>query len=411
MFALVDCNNFYVSCERLFAPALRNRPVVVLSNNDGCIVARSQEVKDLGVAMGAPLFAVRDLLRRHKVAIFSSNYALYGDISQRVMDTLRQQASAVEVYSIDEAFLHLPVLSAAQHLAWARAVRATVDQHTGIPVSIGIGPTKTLSKVASRLAKRGGGVHVLCAPSEIEAALDGLDVADVWGIGARHAERLRAVGVHTAAQFTRLPGDWVRQQMTVVGLRIQRELLGEPCLPLELAPRPRQSMVHSRSFGRTVRRRDELAQVLASYTARLGEKLRRHGLVANHLGIFLVAPQRLSRPPHALEGELPCPTAHTPTLIQTAWNLLDRIDADGEWKKAGVMALELHGAQRSQLSMFARPADPRVMAALDAVNARHGPGTLRLAAEGRPAPPWQMRQDQRSPRYTTHWSEIPHIHL
>ena len=409
MFALVDCNNFYVSCERLFRPDLAERPVAVLSNNDGCVIARSPEVKALGVEMGAPLFKVRALLAAHDVALFSSNYALYGDLSGRVMSVLRSDGPAVEVYSIDEAFLHDPRLPLRAWEGYALHLRRAVGRQVGVPVSVGVAATKTLAKLASKRAKRGSGVCALVTPDGAHRALSAVDVADVWGIGRRYAKRLAQHGVFTAADFVRLPEAWVRKEMTISGLYTHRELRGVPSLPLELAPPPRRSMVHSRSLGSPVSDAGHLQEVVARYTSALAHKLRRHCLLAQHLRAFLVAPRRRGQAPRAVGQSLPFPTSDARPMVSVAWRLLDQIQRGFVCSKVGVMALGLHGDDRAQASLFDAPPDARVMAALDAVNARFGRGTLRLAAEGLGPAAWSPRQQDRSPRYTTRWSELREV--
>jgi DNA polymerase V len=274
MFALLDCNNFYVSCERLFQPALLGKPVVVLSNNDGCVIARSDEAKALGIPMGLPAFKLTDLIKAHPIEIFSSNYTLYGDLSTRVMTTLTQWAPAVEVYSIDEAFLDLTGLSTDDLVSYGHTMRATIQQWTGIPVSIGIAPTKTLAKLANRLAKRSAqGVVALTVPAEIDATLACTRVEEIWGIGPGSTKRLKAHEITTALQLRNANDRWIRQYLDVVGQRIVWELRGISCLPLELCPPPKQSLMVSRSFGRPITTLIEMREAVATYTTRAAEKI------------------------------------------------------------------------------------------------------------------------------------------
>ena len=254
MFALVDCNNFYASCERVFQPRLNGRPVIVLSNNDGCVIARSNEAKALGIEMGRPYFEIREMVRRHGIAVFSSNYTLYGDMSARVMDTLRGYTSDVEVYSIDEAFCDLSGFVQGGLEEHGRLLRQKVKQWTGIPVSVGIAATKTLAKAANKIAKKEGGVLVLDRPEAVEAALSRLDVEDVWGIGRQWGALLRGEGIVTALDLRNASDRWIRKHLHVVGLRTVHELRGMSCIPLEEAPKPKQSIIVSRSFGRRSRR-------------------------------------------------------------------------------------------------------------------------------------------------------------
>jgi DNA polymerase V len=287
MLALVDCNNFYASCERVFDPSLRTKAVVVLSN-DGCIVARSAEAKALGLQMGEPYFKVRELLERHKVAVFSSNYALYGDMSQRVMKTLQQFSPEVEIYSIDEAFLNLQAFRDLPGLA--RQIRETVRQWTGLPVSVGIAPTKTLAKVANDTAKKKAGYNGVCVldtPEVWEPLLNEFEVGEVWGIGPQYKELLNKHGVNTALEFSRLPETWLRKHMSVVGARTAQELRGQPCNELELHADPKKGITVSRSFGKRITEFPELEQALAAYISRAGEKLRREKLLAKHMLVFM----------------------------------------------------------------------------------------------------------------------------
>ena len=290
MYALVDCNNFYASCERVFNPRLRHRPVVVLSNNDGCVVARSNEAKALGFKTGDPYFKVKAQVARHGVAVCSSNYTLYGDMSHRVVQTLQQLAPIVEVYSIDEAFLDLKGFTGDAIAALAAHIRRTVKTWTGIPVSVGIGPTKTLAKAASRIAKKNpeaNGVWSLITPASQHDALSQLPVGDVWGIGPQWSKRLEGEGITTALALTQQPDDWLKKNLTVVGLRTTWELRGTPCIPMEAAPSPRKGIVVSRSFSRRLTEMEPLREALAGYATRVAEKLRRERRHARQMMIFL----------------------------------------------------------------------------------------------------------------------------
>ena len=416
-FALVDCNNFYASCERVFAPHLIGRPVVVLSNNDGCVIARSAEAKALGVPMGKPAFQCRELFARHDIAVFSSNYALYGDMSARVMATLSRFAPAMEIYSIDEAFLDLTGLPGGA-VEQARRIRETVLRWTGIPVSVGLGPTKTLAKLANRAAKKRpdcGGVLDFAALPDPDALLESVPVEDVWGIGRRHAAMLAGHGVLHARAFRDLPREFVQKRMTVQGVHTLLELRGFSCIDLAKAPPAPKSLMSSRSFGRAVTTRDELAEALADYMTRVAAKLRGRGLVTSGVQVFVQAyPEADGRPPYA-NAAFAAPTAatdHTATLIALAGQALAGIfRPGGRYKKAGVILLGLESRAGRQRSLLEAPApeaarNSRLMTALDAVNAKWGRGVLAPAACGI-AKPWAMRQERRSPRYTTVWNELP----
>ncbi|NDY58505.1 Y-family DNA polymerase [Desulfovibrio sulfodismutans] len=414
-FALVDCNAFYVSCERVFSPALADRPVVVLSNNDGCIVARSAEAKALGIGMGQPAYQCAELLKRHEVAVFSSNYALYGDMSARVMDTLARFAPAMEVYSIDEAFLDLTGLPEA--VALARGMRDTVRRFTGIPVSVGLGPTKTLAKVANRLAKKDpalGGVLDLCGHADLERVLRGVDVEEVWGIGRRHGAWLRGLGVRSALDFSRLPRELVRRRMTVIGLQTLLELQGVSCLDLDAAPAPPRSVVASRSFGRPVTDAGEMREAVAFHAARAAERLRGKGCVAGNILVFVQTNRFVAGEPQYAVSDTAAfavPTAATPEIIRLGQAVLGRIFRPGfRYKKTGVMLFGLEPAANCRGSLLENPRETAraraLMCVVDGINARHGRDALTFAASGL-ARPWRMKQGRRSPRYTTVWDEIP----
>ncbi|WP_341482496.1 Y-family DNA polymerase [Fundidesulfovibrio agrisoli] len=414
LFALMDCNNFYASCERAFNPALARRPVVVLSNNDGCVIARSQEAKDLGIRMGEPEFKCRERCARAGVAVFSSNYTLYGDMSARVMATAGALAPRMEVYSIDEAFLELDGLPGGPE-PHARMIRERVRRDTGIPVSIGVAPTKTLAKAANRLAKKDPSMRGVLVLPEGEARrelLARLDVEDVWGIGPRHGRRLRERGVRTALDFMALPREFVRKAMTVGGLHTWLELHGTPCLPLELAPKPKQSIISSRSFGRPVTSLEHLREALGQYISRAAEKLRAQKSRAASILVFVQTNTFIEGEPQYSASQsqaLDPPTDDTPRLIAQGAAVLERIFRPGfRYKKAGVMLCGIEPAQGAQLSLLHAPDERggRLMAALDTINARWGRDTLFPAACGVERT-WRMRQGRRSPRYTTVWEELP----
>jgi DNA polymerase V len=419
LYALVDCNNFYASCERLFRPELKATPVVVLSNNDGCVIARSAEAKALGIPMGAPAFQWEHVFRKQGVAVFSSNYALYGDLSARVMRTLEDMAPAVEVYSIDEAFLDLSGVPEPE--AFCRELRQRVVRHTGIPVSIGLARTKTLAKLANRSAKKDpalGGVFDLSACPDPAPVLAATEVGDVWGIGPRHAKRLTARGVRTALDFSRLPGDLVRKELTVVGLHTQLELRGISCLSLSSAPAPRRSVLCSRSFGQLIEDKEHLREAVCAFAVRATEKLRAASLETQAVQVFTLTPRhREELPQHQGQAtvSLPGPTSFTPEIIAAALRGLDQAFCEGfAYQKAGVLLLGLTPAASRQSSLLDLPPEERqrqraLMNVLDSVNRRHGRGALRLAMAAAPDRPWHMRQHRRSPRYTTSWDELPRV--
>jgi DNA polymerase V len=418
MFALVDCNNFYASCERVFNPLIRNRPVVVLSNNDGCIIARSNEAKALGLKMGDPYFKVRPQLTRNRVSVYSSNYTLYGDMSHRVMQVLEHLAPTVEIYSIDEAFLDLRGTDQDMCLTLAADIRRTVRQWTGIPVSVGIGPTKTLAKAANRLAKRApatAGVYALTDAAGRDDALSHMDVADVWGIGRQWSALLAREGITTALAFSQQPDPWLRKHMGVVGQRTAWELRGTPCIPLELAPPPRKGLVVSRSFGRRLTEIEPIREALAAYVSRAAEKLRRDRRQAHHMLVFLHNSPFDTKEQYfnnQASFQLPYPTNDTAELIHHAFNALSRIFRPGfHYSKCGVMLTELTAADTHQGDFLDRRETGRsaqLMATLDAINRRMGRDTVFYAASGIKRD-WAMATTMKSRRFTTEWTELMRV--
>ncbi|MEI8033382.1 MAG: Y-family DNA polymerase [Chlorobiaceae bacterium] len=419
MFALVDCNNFYASCERVFNPALQGRPVVVLSNNDGCIIARSEEAKALGIRMGSPEFKCRELLRQHQVAVFSSNYPLYGDMSSRVMTTLAALAPEIEVYSIDEAFLDMGSFSRYNLQEYGGLMRRTVRQHTGIPVSIGIAPTKTLAKVANRLAKKNPHYHGVCmlsSKSDIQSALERTSVEDIWGIGRQWSTLLKARGIDTAADLAAAPAGWVRRHLHIVGARIQAELNGRSCLPMELVRPLKQSICTSRSFGRSVFGKEELHQAVATFAGKCAFKVRRERALASMLTVFV------STSPFNADAKqywgtrtlsLRQPTQDSITIINAAGAVLDSLFREGlAYKKAGVLLSGMLpvAMQTEVLPLFPdeEPAclerSRSLMQVMDSVNSHYGKGSIRLAAENSDS--WKPNQEKLSPCSSTRWSDI-----
>jgi DNA polymerase V len=389
---------------------------VVLSNNDGCIIARSDEAKALGFAMGDPYHLNREKLTRHGVIVFSSNYALYGDMSRRVIDTLGTFTPEIELYSIDEAFLNLAGFERRGLTDYARLIRAMVKRDTGIPVSIGIGPTKTLAKVANHLAKaqpESGGVCEL-AEIDVDHALADIEVGEVWGVGPRWAKWLEAQGMATALDLKRADPKAIRRKMTVVGERLVYELNGRPCLPLELVTPPRQGLTVSRSFGRPLTQLDRIKEALLQFVVRAGEKLRRQHLMASHLMVFVMTNRFSTMRPfygQSATMRLSYPTDYTPDLIRAAVQLLNRIYRPGfHYQKCGVMLMDLSPAAYHRRDLFDTRDQARqahLMRALDSLNADYGARTVYIGSYGGNRPAWAMRQAFRSPRYTTNWRELP----
>ncbi len=413
-FALVDCNNFYASCERLFQPQLRGRAVVVLSNNDGCVIARSNEAKALGIAMGAPWHLQKDQFARQGVIVRSSNYTLYGDLSARVMRVLAEFSPDLEIYSIDEAFLGLAGFEGRLE-AHARTLRATVLQWTGVPVSVGIAPTKTLAKAANRMAKKdpaSGGVALLLTEEAQTAALARMELTDLWGIARRMAARMVAIGITSPLALRDADPRHMREQFSVVVERLVYELRGVSCIALEEVTPDRKSIVASRSFGRVVTTREEMEEAVATYTARAAEKMRRQRLATARLSVFVETNTfKPHEPQHcASRGvELPVATADTGKLAQAAARALASLYRPGfRYKKAGVMLIDLVRAVDVQGGLFDPPDTParqRLMGVIDQVNTRYGRDTITFAASGRRRA-WKLRSEFHSPRYTTSWEEL-----
>jgi DNA polymerase V len=415
IFALVDCNNFYVSCERVFNPRLEGKPIVVLSNNDGCVVARSNEAKALGIAMGVPEFQIRPLLRAHQVQVFSSNYTLYGDMSQRVMETLEQFCPDLEVYSIDEAFLSLSGFSSRNFTEYGRTIRTTVKRWTGLPVSVGIAETKTLAKIANRVAKRTpdtNGVFDLLACSDRDALLGRVPVEEVWGIGRNLTRLLNQQGIMTALQLREADDQWIRKHLGIVGLRLVMELRGISCLDLEECPAPKQSLTCSRAFGQLISTLADMEEAVSSYTSRVAEKLRREQLAATVLTVCLTTNEFKEGPQYsnALTMKLAVATDSTSDLVRSALQGIRTIYREGyRYKKAGVILTGLVPASHAQADLFDsqdRGKSKRLMSALDAVNNRWGADTLHYASSGI-SKAWKTQFHRRSPAYTTDWTALP----
>lgn len=416
-YALADCNNFYASCERAFDPSLHNQPVVVLSNNDGCVIARSNEAKALNIEMGVPYWEIEAILRKHRVKVLSSNYQLYGDMSERVMNILQEHCADLEIYSIDEAFLQIiPLRESLED--WVQKyilVRDHILQGTGIPVSIGIAPTKTLAKLANHLAKKRTetGVFGLLPGDPVLAELP---VDKIWGVGRAYCRRLNYIGVENVRQLTELPEGWMRKEFGVVGVRLWKELNGIPCYELEPPVTARQNVIVSRSFRRDVYELADLKAAVSVYTTRLAEKLRTYDQAAGYLTVFLMTNpfhnKRADRKGYFTMGiSLPLASNHTSTLISCAVKIVELLyEKDTNYKKAGIMAESLRPAGCIQTNLFA-PADhykrsDALMATLDKINQKMGRNTVYYASCGNPQQGWSRKEQWRSPRYTTRWSEI-----
>ena len=412
-FVLADCNNFYVSCERLFNPALEGLPVIVLSNNDGCVVARSQEAKRLGIKMGDPWFKIKAFCMQMKVTAWSSNYRLYGDISHRIMSLLSSTAEEIEVYSIDEAFLRYSCSQTSEPLlSVCREIRAKAGKWVGIPVSMGIAPTKTLAKVANDMAKKHPeGIFDLTSPSVQKRVLEDCPAGDVWGIGPRLRERLNAMEIRTAWEFCQTEPAVIRRRMGVVGERMLWELRGVSCLPIS-EPAPKKSICCSRSFGRVVSDPKELAEALSSFVSGACVKLRAQKSCAGSISVFLEAildERQGSRTHFGISSSFSMPTNDTSQLITAAKQCLKKLYSPTErYKKCGVILSGLVAEDLGPGDLFLRPPDPKRRKLLDLVdelNAFYGKNTIWHGAMGTDRP-WKAKSDKCSPQYTE-WQSLP----
>lgn len=414
MYALIDCNNFYVSCERAFQPRLQGRAGVVLSNNDGCAIARSQEAKDLGIRMGHPYFQLRET--HPQVWVRSSNYPLYQDMMHRVTAIIRRYFPEQEIYSIDECFCDLSGYDLLDPKALAIRLRAEILRCTGIPVCIGVARTKTLAKIANRLAKKRSpdGVWFLDSGGSEAEALQGTEIGEMWGIGRRYADRLTNMGIRDALAFARLPADWVQKEMTIVGLRLWKELNGQPCIPMEYTRAGKKGIGTSRSFGTPQTALPVLQEALATYIALAAAKLRGQQSVCARIQVYAHTSGFIKPEDQiylAREIKLPTPTSNTGELIKIGAWILRKIFKPGyRYQKVGVQLGDIRPESQVQQALFDPLAERRgkrakAMAALDRINQRHGRDTVRLAITGREQQ-WKMKQQFRSSRYTTSWSDV-----
>jgi DNA polymerase V len=421
MFALADVNSFYASCESVFRPDLQGRPVVVLSNNDGCVIARNAEAKLLNIPMGAPYFKIRAQFERDKVAIFSSNYALYADMSTRVMTILEAMAPAVEIYSIDEAFLNLQGVSNCQDLeAFGREVRAKVHQWTGLTVGVGIGPTKTLAKLANYAAKKWsqtGGVVDLSLMARQRKLMTLVDVAEVWGVGRRIAKKLNNLGINKALQLADAPTALIRKHFSVVLERTARELRGEPCLEMEEFAPTKQQIICSRSFGDRVSQYELMREAICSHAVRAAEKLRAEHQYCRYVSAFVkTSPfaENESYYGNTAGTKIQIPTQDSRNIVAAATTCLDAIWQDGHrFQKCGVMLGDFYSQGVAQLGLFddypPRPGSERLMAVLDTIN-HSGKGQVWFAGQGTQKS-WEMKRQMLSPAYTTRFSDLLRVKL
>jgi len=418
MYALVDCNNFYVSCERMFNPKLNGKPVIVLSNNDGCAISRSNEAKALGIKMGEPIFKVKPLVKRHNIHLFSPNFSLYGDMSERVMNSLAEFSPNIEIYSIDEAFLNLEDRSNQDMTTLAKTIKQRIYKWLGIPVSVGIGKTKTIAKVATKIAKKSTGTLAITDSASLDKKLEKFSVNEIWGIGSAYTKKLNRRGVYNALQFKSLPDEWIRKNMTIMGLRTAHELRGTSCIPIEdLVPR-KKSICVSRSFGKLVTTKAELEESIAQYASMATEKLRQEKCYAKTITVFVMTnPFREGDQQYQKGINIVLPEAvdDTRIMIKAALKGLDRIYKEGlNYKKSGVILDHLQSSDYFQMNIFNREFDfkksKELMAAYDEINHRYGRNMIRFSVCG-VGQEWKSQFKNRSNRFTTCWDELPVVRL
>lgn len=417
MFALADCNNFFVSCERVFRPDLQRKPVIVLSNNDGCAIARSNEAKALGIRMGDPLFKIKDIVEKHHVTVFSGNMALYGDMSQRVRWVLEDYAPSIEVYSIDEAFLDLRGVDNVDFDAYAKEISAKCWKMTSIPVSVGISPTKTLAKIASKLCKQyprlKGGCY-MHRPQDIEKVLRKYPIEDVWGIGRRTAPKLKDRGIMTAYDFTQMSESTVRHMLGITGLKTWNELRGVPCIEFEDNFETKQTICVSRSFSSEIYALSELQEQIANFASSLAEKLRKQNTAASEITVFAYTNRFKDNAPQMNSNTLVSfitPTADQRTIVAHCVRAAELLKEGYGYKKAGVVATKIIRCEEVMHSLFedtqAIEKEQKLTSALDAINGALGKGTIKLAVQG--SGNIKTANSNQSPHYTTLWSDIPKV--
>ena len=408
VFALIDCNAFYVSCERVFNPKLNNRPVVALSNNDGCIISRSKEAKALGIKMGVPLFKVKDIVEKEKVVVFSSNYTLYADMSRRVMNIISSSSPYTEIYSIDEAFVELSSLPI-DYESYAHQLRQTILQHTGIPVSIGIASTKTLAKNANHKAKKDDSLNGVCSLmnyNNIDQILELTEVGDVWGVGRRLSKKLINHGIHNAKLLKNCSDSWIRKMMSVNGLKTITELRGISCIPLEEYSMTRKSCCTTRSFGKLLTNLDDIEQAVTTFARRAAERIRSESLAASCVSVFVRTNPFDKKSAYYSNGAsrtLSHPTHDSITIIETSLLLTKRIFKNNyQYKKAGVLLSGLCDESEIQETLFEKNYNQNsdLMSAVDAINYRYGRDTLQMASECKVGN-WRQKRENCTRNYTT----------
>ena len=418
MFALADCNNFFASCERVFRPELQGKPVIVLSNNDGCAVARSNEAKALGIKMGDPFFKIRHIVEKNGVAVFSGNMALYGDMSQRVRWVLEEFAPSIEVYSIDEAFLDLRGMTGIDYDSYAKKISAECWRQTSIPVSVGIAPSKTLAKIASKLCKRYPKLHGGCymhRPQDIEKVLRKFPIEDVWGIGRKTAAKLHYMGINTAWDYTQMKEYAVRKMFALPGLRTWMELRGEPCIEFEDGFEPKQSICVSRSFAKEITDSEQLCEQIANFASTMAEKLRKERSVVLEMAVFAFTNRFKDNVPQTYGNSLvhfEQPTSDQRIIVSKAVAAAGEMFKSGYgYKKAGVVATRIIPQTDLVHSLFEDSSllerEQKLSSAFDIINGTFGKGTLKFAVQG--SGQIKSSVQRQSPHYTTLWSDIPKV--
>lgn len=416
MYLIADANNFYASCQRVFDPSLEGKPIVVLSNNDGCVIARSQEAKDLGIKMGQPVYQIKELIQQAGVKVFSANFPLFGDLSLRMKMILERYSDSYENYSIDESFLEITGFEHYDLREYALGIIHTVKKGVGIPISIGIAPTKTLSKVANKFAKKHKaykGVCIIDTEEKRIKALQLFEIEDVWGIGRRFSKKLRAMGVKTAYDFTQLPREWVRKEMTVVGERVYRELMGEPSIELEMVAPAKQQIMTSRSFGKTLYEKEPLAVAVRNFALNCAEKLRKQNSGASALTVFIHTNHFQKNSPqyyNSVTIKLPLSTNYSPTLVAEASRALDLIYKEGYgYKKAGVLLSGISEQGTVQGNLFTAnnsEKESKLMQVSDLLKQKYGEILIKPGSLIHPNREWVMNQTMLSPCYTTRYEDL-----
>lgn len=414
MFALIDCNNFYASCERVFRPELIGKPVVVLSNNDGCIIARSNEAKELGIPMGAPAHEIADKIKEYNINVFSANFALYGDMSRRVMTIIEDYSPNSEIYSIDEIFLKLSGFENYDLQAYGEEMHTKVHKWTGVPISVGIAPTKALAKVANRIAKKfpqkTKGVYVINSDEQRVKALKWLKIEDVWGIGRQHAKRLKTLNINTAFDFSEFNSTWVKKNMTITGFRLQQDLKGIPTLDLE-SMQIKKNIATTRSFERNYTELEDLKERVTTFAVACAEKLRKQHSCCNTIMVFIHSNRfRKDLPQYSknIVMKLPFPTNSNIELAEFACMALEKIYKKGiYYKKAGVIVLDFSLEDNLQKKIFENRNEKHIplMQAIDKLNSNYGQQKIKLASQDLKRV-WKMKQEKLSPQYTTQLSDI-----